>query len=141
MFAEDIIKLYEDKDQEDGPDDELSRSNANEQTLFPEKDVMLELVESSTKETVEEVNSDEELESSDTHDQIKPELKHLKSVMEGKDKLIVEKDDILMDKDIEITTMKDEVESLEKENRKKSVEMEILIASNNSLDEEKTCLY
>ena len=36
--------------------------------------------------------------------------------------------------------MKDEVESLEKENDKKSEEMEILIASNNSLDEEKLCL-
>ena len=71
---------------------------------------------------------------------MKAELKRLKSDMDGKDKLLIEKDELLMEKDIVITTMKDEVESLEKENDKKSEEIEILIASNNSLDEEKSSL-
>ena len=67
-------------------------------------------------------------------------VEHMKAELEKAKNDIKEKDELLMSKDIEITTMKDEVESKEKKLCTKSEEMEILIASNNSLEEEKLSL-
>ena len=62
----------------------------------------------------------------------------MKSELEKAKNEIKEKDELLLSKDIVITTMKDEAESKEKEMCTKSEE--ILIASVNSLEEEKLSL-
>ena len=135
LSAEDILNMYEEKD---GTDEEVelnpeAAEAESENTLFPEKDVMLKLVESSDSDKSGEGTNDAETEPGESVEQMKAELEKAKND-------IKEKDELLMSKDIEITTMKDEVESKEKELCTKSEEMEILIASNNSLEEEKLSL-
>ena len=130
LSAEEILKIYAEKDEEDEEVESIHEvANENENTLFPEKDVMLKLVTSSDSDK----KNDAETETEETFEQIKVELEKAKND-------IKEKDELLMSKDIEITTLKDEVESKEKEMCTKSEEMEILIASNNSLEEEKLSL-
>ena len=66
----------------------------------------------------------------------KDEVKELKTLLKEKEKVILEKEERILEKDIEITTLKDEIEVSGKNNEKKAEEIEILIASVNSLEEE-----
>ena len=133
LSAEDIIKMYEDKETSDNDDEESAKEN--EQTLYPEKELMLQMAQTDGKvgqdgiDVVEPVNTD-------TNALNKNEIESLKELLKKKDEALLKKDEMMLDKDIEITTLKDEVESVGKKNEKQSEEIEILIASVNSLEEE-----
>jgi hypothetical protein len=137
LSAEEIIKLYEDKETSDNADEEPAKET--EQTLFPEKELMLQMVETDGK-VGQEGNDEKELVNEDNDAMGTAEIERLKILLKKKDEALLEKDEMILDKDIEITTLKDEVESSGKKNDKQSEEIEILIASVNSLEEEKSIL-
>ena len=110
LSAEEILKIYEDKEM---PDEESANVNDNEQTLFPEKEVMLQLITTTEQEENEQANNDDVvLDEDDNIEKLKDELTKMKEVLQLKDKILQEKDDLIMVKQIEITTFKDEVETL-----------------------------
>ena len=81
-------------------------------------------------------NDDVVVDEDDNIEKLKDELIKMKEVLRLKDEIIQEKDDLIMEKQIEITTFKDEVETFEREIAKKDEEIELMIASKNSLEEE-----
>ena len=98
---------------------------------------MLQLITTTEQEKNDVENSDAViLDEDDNIEKLKEELSKIKEACRQKDKIIQEKDDLVMEKQIEITTFKDEVETLEREVAKKDEEIELMIASKNSLDEE-----
>ena len=138
LSAEDIIKMYEDKET---PEEESSNETDIEQTQFPEKDIMLHLISTVENQEVEQENSDAvDIHLDNDNETIKNKMEKFKDMLEQKEKLLQEKEEVIMEKNIEITTFKDEIESSERENAKKSEEIEILIASKNSLEEEVSSL-
>ena len=133
LSAEDIVKMYEEKEEQDEASENVETDHKeNEQTLFPEKEVILEMLNT--------VDANEDLDVNQVCEIMKTEIETLKNLVKQKDKMISEKEENLVDKEITITTLKDEIEAAEKESEKKNEENEILIASVNSLEEEKSCL-
>ena len=118
------MKIYEEKEAIDEEDNETTEDN--EQTLFPEKEMMKKIIKNGETSVIEIDNGrDTELAVEDAVG--KDELEKLKTLLKEKDKIIVEKEETILEKDIELTTLKDEVESLAKNNESKAEEMEILI--------------
>ena len=134
LSAEDIMKIYEDK--ENSGEEEEETTNVGEQTIFPEHEMMIKLVES-TKTSEEDLNDGG---TSSGERSMKAELDNLKAEIKKKDETLMEKEERILEKDIEITTLKDEIESINKTVETKSEEMDVLIASVNSLEEEKSVM-
>ena len=82
LSAEEILKIYEEKDQADEEAEsihEVANENENENTLFPEKDVMLKLVTSSDSDK----KNDAETDTEETFEQMKLELEKAKNDIKG----------------------------------------------------------
>jgi len=134
LYVEDIMKIYEDK--ENSGEGEEETTNVGEQNIFPEHEMMIKMVES-TKTSKEDLNDGG---SSSGEKSMKAELDNLKAEIKKKDETLMEKEERILEKDIEITTLKDEIESINKTAETKSEEMDVMIASVNSLEEEKSIM-
>ena len=92
LSAEEIVKMYEDKIiDEDEPSEQDPGSKAGEQTLFPENEIIVQMLNESDKQNMKDVNQ-----------LMKTEIERLSEVVKEKDKKISENDDIMMEKDIEL---------------------------------------